>query len=84
MDFVVTGCAGFIGAQVCSMLLERGDRVAGADNLNDSYDPALKQRRLESLSGSDGFVFYKADISDAKPVNDFFLGVERAFFLLKR
>ncbi len=79
MDFVVTGCAGFIGARVCAMLLERGDGVAGVDNLNDSYDPTLKQRRLESLSGSDGFVFYKSDISDAKTVSGFFSELKGRF-----
>ncbi len=72
MDLVVTGCAGFIGARVCSMLLERGDRVVGIDNLNDSYDPLLKDRRLKNLSASDGFSFYRADISDASRISGIF------------
>ncbi len=79
MDFVVSGCAGFIGARVCAMLLERGDRVAGVDNLNDAYDPALKLRRLESLSASEGFSFQKTDIADSKRMGEFFAGLEKDF-----
>ena len=43
---LVTGAAGFIGAALSKRLLERGDRVVGFDNLNDYYDPRLKQARL--------------------------------------
>ena len=43
--FLVTGAAGFIGAAI-ERLLQRGDRVVGLDNLNDYYDPSLKQARL--------------------------------------
>ncbi|WP_462138012.1 SDR family NAD(P)-dependent oxidoreductase [Candidatus Mycalebacterium sp.] len=72
MDFVVTGCAGFVGARVCEMLLERGDGVAGMDNLNDAYDPALKEKRLQALSSSDRFMFKKTDIADSGAVANFF------------
>jgi len=79
MDFVVSGCAGFIGARVCAMLLERGDRVAGVDNLNDAYAPDLKQRRLESLFPSEGFYFQKTDIADSKETEEFFSDLEGDF-----
>lgn len=46
---LVTGAAGFIGASLCERLLQRGDRVIGIDNLNDYYDPALKQARLARI-----------------------------------
>jgi UDP-glucuronate 4-epimerase len=46
---LVTGVAGFIGAAVAEMLLQCGERVVGFDNLNDYYDPALKQARLGRL-----------------------------------
>ena len=48
---LVTGAAGFIGAALSKRLLERGDRVVGLDNLNDYYDPALKQARLRQIEG---------------------------------
>jgi UDP-glucuronate 4-epimerase len=46
---LVTGCAGFIGSRVCSMLIEDGHEVVGIDNLNNYYDPSLKQYRLRRL-----------------------------------
>ena len=46
---LVTGAAGFIGAEVARRLLCRGDRVIGLDNLNRYYDPALKQARLARI-----------------------------------
>ena len=47
--FLVTGAAGFIGAALSQRLLQRGDRVVGLDNLNDYYDPSLKQARLHQI-----------------------------------
>ena len=47
--FLVTGAAGFIGAALSIRLLKRGDRVVGVDNLNDYYDPSLKQARLRQI-----------------------------------
>ena len=46
---LVTGAAGFIGAALSIRLLQRGDRVIGLDNLNDYYDPTLKQSRLRQI-----------------------------------
>ena len=46
---LVTGAAGFIGAALSQRLLQQGDRVVGLDNLNDYYDPALKQARLRQI-----------------------------------
>ena len=46
---MVTGAAGFIGAALSQRLLQRGDRVVGLDNLNDYYDPTLKQARLRQI-----------------------------------
>ncbi|MCA3106738.1 MAG: NAD-dependent epimerase/dehydratase family protein, partial [Rhodocyclaceae bacterium] len=43
MRILLTGCAGFIGMHTCERLIARGDEVVGVDNLNDYYDPALKQ-----------------------------------------
>ena len=76
MTILVTGCAGFIGAALARRLLERGDAVIGVDNLNDYYDPALKQARLALLEGFDNFRFRKADISDTAQVAELFREVE--------
>ncbi|MBM4232100.1 MAG: NAD-dependent epimerase [Gammaproteobacteria bacterium] len=50
MKVLVTGAAGFIGFHTAKYLLERGDEVVGFDNVNDYYDPVLKENRLKLLS----------------------------------
>ncbi|MEP2378833.1 NAD-dependent epimerase/dehydratase family protein, partial [Parasphingorhabdus sp.] len=65
---LVTGAAGFIGHAVSGALIARGDMVIGIDNLNDYYDPDLKQARLNNLEQLAGFRFEKTDISDEKAV----------------
>ena len=40
--YLVTGSAGFIGFHLTKRLLESGCTVIGYDNLNDYYEPALK------------------------------------------
>ena len=62
--FLLTGAAGFIGSHVAITLLERGDDVHGIDNLNDYYDPTLKDARLARLTGRPGFTFQKLDVAD--------------------
>ncbi|MEO6137270.1 MAG: SDR family NAD(P)-dependent oxidoreductase [Luteimonas sp.] len=49
MTILVTGAAGFIGANVCRALQGRGDSVVGLDNYNDYYDPQLKRDRVAAL-----------------------------------
>jgi UDP-glucuronate 4-epimerase len=61
---LVTGAAGFIGFHVARVLLGRGHEVVGLDNVNDYYDPLLKQRRLEQLAPAAGFRFVRMDLSD--------------------
>ena len=63
MGILVTGAAGFIGFHVAQALLARGDQVVGLDNLNDYYDVALKQARLDVLSKNPNFTFVKADLA---------------------
>ena len=72
MDILVTGCAGFIGAALTRRLLARGDEVIGVDNLNDYYDPRLKEDRLALLTASAKFSFRKLDISDREQVENLF------------
>ena len=68
MAVLVTGAAGFIGAATARTLLERGDEVIGIDNLNDYYDPKLKQARLDTLKRDfgDAFHFERIDFADAE------------------
>ncbi len=72
MKFLITGAAGFIGFHTSQYLLDRGDTVIGVDNLNDYYDPSLKEARLSQLKDNDRFTFYKIDIIDKDAVNTIF------------
>lgn len=69
MTILVTGAAGFIGYHVAKVLLDRGERVLGIDNLNDYYSVALKRARLSRLEGGNEFSFVQADISDLASVS---------------
>lgn len=62
--YLVTGAAGFIASRVAALLLEAGHTVVGIDNLNDAYDVRMKEYRLRSLQGREGFTFHPVDISD--------------------
>ncbi len=72
MTVLVTGAAGFIGAEVCRRLSARGDSVTGIDNLNPYYDVALKKARLARLAPLPRFAFEKHDISDRDAMRAFF------------
>ncbi|MBR0442877.1 MAG: NAD-dependent epimerase/dehydratase family protein [Clostridia bacterium] len=76
---LVTGAAGFIGANLVKVLLRTvsGIRVIGVDNMNDYYDVSIKEYRLaelETLSKeSDGeFVFIKGNIADRALIDRIF------------
>lgn len=66
MRYLVTGAAGFIGFSVASRLLARGDSVIGIDNINDYYDPRLKEARVARLGEKfgDNWTFIKVDFSN--------------------
>ncbi|MGF1689545.1 NAD-dependent epimerase [Photobacterium japonica] len=72
MKYLVTGSAGFIGAHVSSILLNRGHEVVGIDNLNDYYDVSLKESRLKSLTKNDCFKFLQIELADNKSIIDLF------------
>ena len=77
---LVTGAAGFIGANLARRLLEseRGITVIGFDNLNDYYDVGLKEARLAELAETakdrpeNRWIFLRGDLSDAAEVGRVF------------
>ena len=77
MKILVTGCAGFIGYHLTKALLNLGHSVVGIDNLNDYYDPELKNHRLSNLDNlvkeneiCVNYQFYKEDLPYNLHVND--------------
>ncbi len=71
MKYLVTGAAGFIGSAVIERLCAEGHDVVGIDNLNDYYDVALKDARLERAA-HERFSFIEMDIADREAIADLF------------
>jgi len=69
MSILLTGAAGFIGMHLTQALLDSGHRVVGLDNLNDYYDPALKQARLQRLQAIPAFRFERLNVADPKTID---------------
>lgn len=70
-NYLITGAAGFIAARTAEMLMEQGHTVVGIDNINDAYDPRIKEYRLKRLQANKGFTFHKLDISDKRIIEKF-------------
>ncbi len=70
--YLVTGVAGFIGANVAAALLRAGHEVVGVDNINDYYDPLLKRYRLVPLLAEPHFSFVETDLADARATQALF------------
>lgn len=72
---LVTGAAGFIGANLVKRLLTEFDRVkvVGIDSITDYYDVRLKYERLEELySYGDRFIFIKDSIANKQAIETLF------------
>ena len=69
---LVTGAAGFIGFHLSRRLLDHGFRVTGFDNLNDYYDPNLKEARLAELKKNERFTFVRGDLADTPTMQQLF------------
>ena len=86
-NILVTGSAGFIGASLVLRLLEGREpvRIVGLDNLNDYYDPSLKEYRLRLIDEkvaakaassasvpASSYTFIKGSIADKSLVDSLF------------
>jgi len=74
---LITGAAGFIGFHLSQRLMREGFSVVGIDNLNDYYDPALKQMRLVALNETQQaenaeFEFIEIDLADREAIAGLF------------
>lgn len=72
MRVLITGTAGFIGSQVASRLLERGDEVIGVDNLSTYYDVELKKARLARFCSGAGYTHVHADLANRSAIESVF------------
>ena len=72
MNFLVTGCAGFIGFHTVKELIKnKNHKVYGIDNINDFYSQKLKNDRLKILKKKSNFFFKKLDITSTKKLNKY-------------
>lgn len=71
---LVTGAAGFIGANLVKRLFmdTKKATIIGIDNMNDYYDVKLKESRLHELSNNPSFIFIKGNIADKSLVAEIF------------
>ena len=72
MKILVTGCAGFIGSELCIKLNKtKNVFVVGIDSLNNYYSKKLKKERLKRIKSklSKKFKFYKININNKAKVN---------------
>lgn len=77
LKVLVTGNAGFIGFHTAKRLLERGDSVVGFDVVNDYYDPALKEARLQLLQATAAatgshYEFVRGNLANQQLIDDCF------------
>jgi nucleoside-diphosphate-sugar epimerase len=79
-SILVTGSAGFIGANLVLRLLDGSEplKIVGLDNLNDYYDPSLKEYRLDMIDARAAahpeheYTFFKGSIADKALVDKLF------------
>lgn len=71
---LVTGVAGFLGANLVKAIYKRYDNpvVVGIDNMNDYYDVRLKEERLTQLEQYPDFTFVRGNIADKELIDRIF------------
>ena len=76
---LITGAAGFIGANLVKELLKTADgaTIVGLDNLNDYYDVSIKEYRLKDIEktaacSASKWCFVKGNIADKELIEELF------------
>ena len=74
MNFLISGCAGFIGYHLSNYLCKKykNSKIIGFDNLNNYYSVKLKKKRISNLKKNRNFSFSKIDLKDKKKLSQLF------------
>lgn len=62
MNFLVSGCAGFIGSHLCEYILNKGYKIIGIDSFSDFYPRNYKEKNIEGLLRNPSFEFIGKDM----------------------
>lgn len=74
MTILITGGAGFIGANLVDELLgDVNNKVVVIDNFNNFYDFRIKERNIEHNLSNRKFILYRNDILNLDVLNNIFL-----------
>lgn len=69
---LITGCAGFIGSNLCKNLLQDEEKIVGIDNFDSYYSKKIKKDNLKELLRSNHFKFVLLDITNKKGIAKLF------------
>lgn len=72
MKILITGSSGFIGFHLSEKLLSMGHEIIGFDDMNDYYEPSLKEARLGKLLRHNCFKFYRDNLVDREKIQTLF------------
>jgi UDP-glucuronate 4-epimerase len=73
---LVTGCAGFIGSNLCEYLLKKNYKVLGIDNFNDYYSPKIKRFNIKDFLDHPNFYLIEEDLLSFSKIEDVFKNVK--------
>ena len=69
--YLITGGAGFIGANLIAKLIEN-NRIICIDNFNDYYSPTIKENNIKKFVNNKNFKLFKEDVCNIKGLDNIF------------
>jgi len=73
---LITGCAGFIGSNLCEYLLNKNYKVVGIDNFNEYYSPKIKRHNINDFKNNSRFYLIEEDLLNFSKIEEIFKNVK--------
>jgi nucleoside-diphosphate-sugar epimerase len=83
-QYLVTGCAGFIGSTLAESLLDGGAEVVGVDAFTDYYERGRKETQVEAVREHPAFRLVEHDLGAGALSDSLLEGVDGVFHLAAR